>query len=394
VFKIQTLNNIAVAGLDRLPRDRYEVASEIAHPDAILVRSAKMQAADIPPSVQAIGRAGAGTNNVPVEAMTARGVAVFNAPGANANAVKELVIAGMLIAARNIGQAWRFARGLEGDDTAIHQAVEAGKKQFVGFELPGRTLGVIGLGAIGVKVANAARSLGMRVVGYDPTITVARAWQLESDVQPALSIDDLLSRSDFVTFHVPLTTDTRHMINAERLRTLRKGAVLLNFSRDGIIDDDAVVTALDQGHIYAYCCDFPSNLLKDHPRVITLPHLGASTKEAEENCAVMVAEEVRDYLENGNVTNSVNFPEINLPRNGGYRMAIVNSNVPNMVGQISTDLASAGLNILDMLNRSRGNVAVTLIDIDQQCPEDTAKQLRDIDGVLSVRCLGARERID
>jgi D-3-phosphoglycerate dehydrogenase len=394
VFKIQTLNNIAVAGLDRLPRDRYEVASEIANPDAILVRSAKMEAANIPSSVQAIGRAGAGTNNVPVQAMTERGVAVFNAPGANANAVKELVIAGMLIAARNIGQAWRFASGLEGDDAAIHRAVEAGKKQFVGFELPGRTLGVIGLGAIGVKVANAARSLGMRVVGYDPTITVARAWQLESDVQPALSIDDLLSRSDFVTFHVPLTDDTRHMINAERLRTLRKGAVLLNFSRDGIIDDDAVVTALDQGHIYAYCCDFPSNLLKDHPRVITLPHLGASTKEAEENCAVMVAEEVRDYLENGNVTNSVNFPEINLPRNGGYRIAIVNSNVPNMVGQISTDLAAAGLNILDMLNRSRGNVAVTLIDIDQRCPEDTAKQMRAIEGVLSVRCLGARDRID
>lgn len=222
MFKIQTLNNIAVVGLDRLPRDRYEVASEITHPDAILVRSAKMQASEIPPSVQAIGRAGAGTNNVPVEAMTARGVAVFNAPGANANAVKELVIAGMLIAARNIGQAWRFARELEGDDTFIHQAVEAGKKQFVGFELPGRTLGVIGLGAIGVKVANAARSLGMRVVGYDPTITVQRAWQLESDVQPALSIDDLLSRSDFVTFHVPLTDDTRRMINAERLRTLRK----------------------------------------------------------------------------------------------------------------------------------------------------------------------------
>jgi D-3-phosphoglycerate dehydrogenase len=393
-FKIQTLNNIAVVGLDRLPRDRYEIASEIANPDAILVRSAKMQAGDIPTSVQAIGRAGAGTNNVPVEAMTTRGVAVFNAPGANANAVKELVIAGMLIAARNIGQAWSFARGLEGDDTAIHQAVEAGKKKFVGFELPGRTLGVIGLGAIGVKVANAARSLGMHVVGYDPTITVQRAWQLESDVQPALSIDDLLSRSDFVTFHVPLTPETRHMINAERLRTLRKGAVLLNFSRDGIIDDDAVVTALDQGHLYAYCCDFPSNLLKDHPRVITLPHLGASTKEAEENCAIMVAEQVRDYLENGNVTNSVNFPEINLPRNGGYRMAIVNSNVPNMVGQISTDLAVAGLNILDMLNRSRADVAVTLIDVDRRCPEETVEKLRAIQGVLSVRCLGMRERID
>ena len=387
MFKIQTLNNISVAGLDRLPRDHYEVASEIAHPDAILVRSAKMHDLVIPDTVKAIGRAGAGTNNIPVQAMTARGVAVFNAPGANANAVKELVIAGMLIAARNLGQAWQFARGLSGDDATIGKAVEAGKKQFVGFELPGRTLGVIGLGAIGVKVANAARALGMKVVGYDPTITVQRAWQLASDVQPALSIDDLLSRSDFVSFHVPLTDETRHMVNAERIKTMKQGAVLLNFSRDGILDDDAVVTALDQGHLYAYCCDFPSNLLKDHPRVIALPHLGASTKEAEDNCAVMVADQVRDYLENGAVINSVNFPEINLPRNGGFRMAIVNSNVPNMVGQISTDLAAAGLNILDMLNRSRGDVAVTLIDVDQPCPDETLARLRAITGVLSVRCL-------
>ncbi|AFL74073.1 phosphoglycerate dehydrogenase [Thiocystis violascens] len=388
MFKIQTLNNISVAGLERLPRDRYEVASEIAHPDAILVRSAKMHDMEIPVTVKAIGRAGAGTNNVPVAAMTARGVAVFNAPGANANAVKELVIAGMLIAARNIAQAWQFARGLEGDDAAINQAVESGKKQFGGFELPGRTLGVVGLGAIGVKVANAARALGMKVVGYDPTITVHRAWQLASDVQPALSIDDLLSRSDFVTFHVPLTDETRHMINAERIRTLPKGAVLLNFSREGILDDAAVVAALDQGHLYAYCCDFPSNLLKNHPRVVTLPHLGASTREAEDNCAIMVADQIREYLENGNVTNSVNFPEICLPLNGGPRLAIVNSNVPNMVGQISTDLANAGLNILDMLNRSRGDVAVTLIDIDKPCPEDTLAQLRSISGVLSVRHLG------
>ena len=388
MVKIQSLNNISVAGLERLPRDRYEVASELAYPDAILVRSAKMHDLVIPDTVKAIGRAGAGTNNIPVPAMTARGIAVFNAPGANANAVKELVIAGMLIAARNIGQAWQFARGLSGDDAAINQAVEAGKKQFVGFELPGRTLGVIGLGAIGVKVANAARALGMKVVGYDPTITVQRAWQLASDVQPALSIDDLLSRSDFVTFHVPLTNETRHMINAERLKTLKKGAVLLNFSRDGILDDDAVVTALDQGHLYAYCCDFPSNLLKDHPRVVTLPHLGASTAEAEDNCAIMVADQVRDYLEDGTVINSVNFPDIQLPRNGGFRMAIVNSNVPNMVGQISTDLAQVGLNILDMLNRSRGDVAVTLIDVNERCPEATVAKLRAIEGVLSVRCLG------
>jgi D-3-phosphoglycerate dehydrogenase len=343
----------------------------------------------IPDTVKAIGRAGAGTNNIPVTAMTARGVAVFNAPGANANAVKELVIAGMLIAARNIGPAWQFARELSGGDAEIGKAVEAGKKQFVGFELPGRTLGVIGLGAIGVQVANAARALGMRVVGYDPTITVQRAWQLASDVEPALNVDDLLSRSDFVTFHVPLTDETRNMVNAERIKAMKKGAVLLNFSRQGILDDDAVVTALDQGHLYAYCCDFPSNLLKDHPRVVTLPHLGASTKEAEDNCAIMVAEQVRDYLEDGSVSNSVNFPEIHLPRNGGHRVAIVNSNVPNMVGQISTDLAAVGLNILDMLNRSRGEVAVTLMDMDRPCPEETLGKIRGIAGVLSVRCLSS-----
>lgn len=388
MFKIQTLNNISVAGLERLPRERYEVASELAHPDAILVRSAKMHDMVIPATVQAIGRAGAGTNNVPVAAMTKRGVAVFNAPGANANAVKELVIAGMLISARNIAQSWQFARGLSGDDAAINQAVESGKKNFAGFELPGRTLGVIGLGAIGVQVANAARALGMRVIGYDPTITVHRAWQLSSDVQAALSIDDLLSRSDFVTFHVPLNDDTRHMINAERIRILPKGAVLLNFAREGIIDDEAVVAALDEGHLYAYCCDFPNNRLKDHPRVVTLPHLGASTREAEDNCAIMVADQIRSYLEEGNVTNSVNFPDICLPRNGGVRLAIVNSNVPNMLGQISTDVANAGLNILDMLNRSRGDVAVTLLDIDRACPDDTLAQIQTIEGVLSVRCLG------
>jgi D-3-phosphoglycerate dehydrogenase len=390
MFKIQTLNNISVSGLNRLPRESYEVASELSHPDAILVRSAKMHDMEIPASVKAIGRAGAGVNNIPVAAMSERGIAVFNAPGANANAVKELVIAGMLLAARNIAQAVRFARDMNGDDAAINAAVEAGKKQFVGFELPGRTLGVIGLGAIGVLVANAARALGMKVIGYDPSITVRSAWKLEADVEAALSVDDLVSRSDFITFHVPLTEQTRHMINAERIRTMKDGAVLLNFSRSGIIDDDAAVTALDAGKLYAYVCDFPSNLLKDHPRVITLPHLGASTREAEDNCAVMVADQVRAYLEDGNVTNSVNFPEIVLPRNGGFRMAVVNRNVPNMVGQMSTDLAAAGLNILDMLNRSRGELAVTLIDMDRPCPEETVRRIAAIDGVLSVRCLGGR----
>ncbi len=388
MFKILTLNNISVKGLERLPRDQYEVASEITQPDAILVRSAKMHDMEIPDTVKAIGRAGAGVNNIPVERMTEAGVPVFNAPGANANAVKELVIAGMLMAARNIGPAWRYAVGLEGSDAEISKAVEAGKKQFVGFELPGRTLGVVGLGAIGVKVANAARALGMKVVGYDPTITVKAAWQLDAGVEQALSVDDLVARSDFITFHVPLNDATANMINAERLRLMKPGAVLLNFARNGIIDDEAAVRALDEGRLYAYVCDFPSNLLKDHPRVITLPHLGASTREAEENCAVMVVDEVRDWLENGNVRNSVNFPEIELPRGEGYRIAVVNSNVPNMLGQVSTLLADAGLNILDMLNKSRGEIAVTLIDVDQPPAAETAEAIASIEGVLSVRCLG------
>jgi D-3-phosphoglycerate dehydrogenase len=388
MFKILTLNNISVAGLDRLPRDRYEVASEISQPDAILVRSARMHDMDIAPTVKAIGRAGAGVNNIPVAAMTGRGVPVFNAPGANANAVKELVLAGMLMAARNIGPAWRFATGLEGSDEEIHKSVEAGKKGYKGFELPGRTLGVIGLGAIGVRVANAAHALGMKVIGYDPTITVRAAWQLEAGVEQALSADDLLARSDFVTFHVPLTDATRHMVNADRIRLMKKTAVVLNFARDGVVDDEAVVKALDEGRLHGYVCDFPSNLLKAHPRVITLPHLGASTAEAEDNCAVMVAEQVRDWLENGNITNAVNMPEINLPRGEGYRIAVVNSNVPNMVGQVSTDLAAANLNILDMLNKSRGDLAVTLIDVDRLPSNETLAQIAEIDGVLSVRCLG------
>lgn len=388
MFKILTLNNISVAGLDRLPRDGYEVASEISHPDGILLRSFKMHDMEIPKEVKAIGRAGAGVNNIPVDEMTKRGITVFNAPGANSNAVKELVLAGMLIAARNIGQAWSFARGLEGKDAAINKNVEKGKKQFVGFELPGRTLGVIGLGAIGVRVANAARALGMNVIGYDPTITVQSAWQLESGVEQALSVDDLVSKCDFITFHVPLIESTKHMINAERLKLMKKNSVLLNFARSGIIDDEAVVKSLDEGRLYAYICDFPSNLLKDHERCITLPHLGASTAEAEENCAIMVADQIRDYLEDGNIKNSVNFPDINLPRNGGHRICVINSNVPNMVGQISTDLAEGGMNILDMLNKSRSDIAVTLLDVDKEPDEATLKRIASIEGVLSVRCLG------
>jgi D-3-phosphoglycerate dehydrogenase len=389
MFKILTLNNISVAGLDRLPRDHYEVTSEASQPDAILVRSAKMHDMEIPASVRAIGRAGAGVNNIPVARMTERGVPVFNAPGANANAVKELVIAGMLMSARNLGAAWKFATGLAGTDEQIGKATEAGKKNFVGFELPGRTLGVIGLGAIGVKVANAAHALGMRVVGYDPTITVRSAWQLEAGVEQAVSADDLLSRVDFVSFHVPLNEHTKDMINAERIKLMKQDAVVLNFARNGVVNDEAVVAALNAGKLHGYVCDFPSNLLKDHPKCITLPHLGASTVEAEQNCAIMVADQVRDWLENGNVTNSVNFPEISMPRcENCVRLVVVNSNVPNMLGQVSTVLAAAGLNINDMINKSRADIAVTLIDVDSEPDQDTVDSLGAIRGVLSVRCLG------
>ncbi len=385
-YKILTLNNISARGLARLPRERYDVAPEIADPDAILVRSADMHKITVPASVLAIGRAGAGTNNIPVAEMSRRGVPVFNAPGANANAVKELVLASLFLAARNIVQAWDFARSLEGDDEAIDKAVEAGKKKFVGFEIPGRTLGVIGLGAIGVEVANSALALGMKVLGYDPQITVRRAWQLSSSVEQALSLDDLFARSDVVTVHVPQTNDTKGLVNAARLKLMKKGGVILNFSRASIVDDKAVIAALDDGRLHAYVCDFPKNGLKDHPKVVTLPHLGASTGEAEENCAVMVADTLKDFLENGNIRNSVNYPEAVLPRaSGSNRLAIANSNVPNMVGQISTCLASANLNIADLLNKSRGEYAYTLIDTDAVVSEDILKKIRSIDGVLAAR---------
>lgn len=384
---ILTLNNISPVGLERLGRDDYTVSAEVAEPDAILLRSFNMHDMDIPASVKAIGRAGAGVNNIPVDQMSEAGIAVFNAPGANANAVKELVIAGMLLAARNLCQAWAFAKSLEGDDAEISRQVEAGKKDFVGIELPGKTLGVVGLGAIGVQVANGALAQGMNVIGFDPQITVRRAWEMSSQVRQAASIEELLANVDFVSFHVPLMDATRHMINAERLSLVRDKLIILNFSRNGVVDDAAVVDAVDSGKVYSYVCDFPSNLLKDHPRVITLPHLGASTHQAEENCAVMVVEQIRDYLEHGNVRNSVNFPEMSMPRNGGFRIAVTNQNVPNMLGQMSTTLANAGLNIIDMLNKSRGEIAYTLADVDSETTGDCIQQIAAIEGVLNVRTL-------
>jgi D-3-phosphoglycerate dehydrogenase / 2-oxoglutarate reductase len=364
-FRVLTLNSISVRGLERLPLDRYEVASEIGHPDAVLLRSADMHKMTLPRSVLAVARAGAGVNNIPVA---------------------ELVVAGMFLAARNICPAWQFARGLSGTDAVIDSAVEKGKKDFVGFELPGRTLGVVGLGAIGVEVANTALRLGMNVLGYDPAITVQRAWQLSSSVGQALSLDDLFARSDFVTVHVPLAEATRGLVNEARLRLLRRGSVILNFARAPIVDEAAIVAALGSGQLHSYVCDFPTNALKDHARVVTLPHLGASTLEAEDNCAVMVVETLRDFLENGNIRNSVNFPEASLSRPANTtRIAIANSNVPNMVGQISTALASRGLNIAELLNKSRGEYAYTLIDSEGPIDDALLTSIRSITGVLSAR---------
>lgn len=390
MFKIQTLNNISVRGLERLPRDRYEVASELVHPDGVLVRSADMHKLEIPTSVKAIGRAGAGTNNIPVAAMSKRGVPVFNAPGANANAVKELVLTGMLLAARNIAPALDFVRKLDGDDHAMHKAVEDGKKKFVGFELPGRALGVIGLGAIGVKVANAALELGMDVWGYDPAMTVQNAWKLDARVKQALSVDDLVAKSQFISVHVPLLDATRSLINAERLRLMQKQGVILNFARSEIVDEKAVVEALNAGTLHAYVCDFPSTTLRGHPRVIATPHLGASTGEAEDNCAMMVADQLREFLEAGNIRNSVNFPEAVMPLlPGKTRLTVVNENVPNMVGQISTALAKRNLNIADLLNKSRGDLAYTLVDLDTPISEESLKEISSIQGVLRVRVIEA-----
>ena len=391
-YRILTLNSISGVGLKRFPSARYVVGSSVKDPDAILVRSQDMRAMEIGSLVKAIGRAGAGVNNIPVEKMSQRGVPVFNAPGANANAVKELVIAGMLIASRNLVPALRFVHGLKGDDKSLHQLVEDGKKQFAGIELPRHTLGVIGLGKIGSLVADAAIKLGMNVLGYDPEITVDAAWSLPSQVKKAHSIEEVLKAADFVTVHVPLVKETRNMINASRIRLIKHGAILLNFAREGIVDNDAVVEALEAKRIRYYVCDFPARKLAGHPQVITLPHLGASTHEAEDNSAVMVVNQVREFLENGNILNAVNFPDVAMAREAPFRVGIANTNVPNMVGQISTAMAKAGLNIHNMINKSKGEMAYTLVDVDTKVPAKLIEQLGRIEGVLAVRDLPAENQ--
>lgn len=388
MHRILTLNNIASVGLERLPKDRFEVGTNISDPTAILLRSHNMHDMEIPATVAAVGRAGAGTNNIPIDALSARGIPVFNTPGANANAVKELAIAGLLLAARNICDAREYVKGLTETGDALNKAVEAGKKQFVGFELPGKTIGIIGLGAIGVEVANAALALGMKVIGFDPKITVRNAWQLSAGVEHAETIEQLFQRADAISIHVPLVDATKGLVNAERLSLMSDGSVLVNFARGGIVDNAAALAALDSGKLKSYVCDFPTPELIAHPGVVALPHLGASTAEAEENCAIMVAENVKDFLDNGNIRFSVNFPEARMPRLDTWRITIANANVPNMVGQISTCLADAKLNIEDLLNKSAGDLAYTIVDVNGPVSEETRAELRGINGVLTLRNLG------
>ena len=384
---VLVLNQISASGLSRLPAERYLVGKDVADPAAILVRSADLHGRAIPASVRAIGRAGAGTNNIPVAAMTQRGVPVFNAPGANANAVKELVIAGMLMAARQIAPALRFVATLDPAAPDLDKLVEDGKKAYAGYELQGQTLGIVGLGKIGCLVADTAIKLGMNVLGFDPEITVDAAWSLPSQVRRAASVNEVLRQAQFVTLHVPLLEATRHLVNDGNIGLMRPGAVLLNFSRDGVASNAAVLEALAAERLAAYVCDFPAAELHGHPRVVALPHLGASTREAEDNCAVMVVDQLRDYLEHGQIANAVNFPSVAMARESAHRVAIANANVPNMLGQISTTMAQAGLNIHNMVNKSRGEMAYTIVDVDSAVDAKVLDGLRAIDGVLSVRYL-------
>ncbi len=386
-FQVLVLNQISPNGLKRLPAERYAVGKDVAAPDAVLLRSADMHGVDIPKSVLAIARAGAGTNNIPVKAMSERGVPVFNAPGANANAVKELVLAGMLMAARNLAPALRFVHSLDPQMADMDKAVEDGKKAFAGYELAGQTLGIVGLGKIGCLVADAAIKLGMDVLGYDPDITVDAAWSLPAQVKKAASVAEVLQRANFITLHVPLVAATRDLVNADNIGLVRAGSVLLNFSREGVVNEAAVIAALTSKQLGWYVCDFPGPALNGHERVIALPHLGASTREAEENCAVMVVDQLRDFLEHGNVANAVNFPSVNMARESAHRVAIANANVPNMLGQISTAMARAGLNIHNMVNKSRGEMAYTLVDVDSPVNAAALADIAAIEGVLSVRYL-------
>lgn len=390
MFKVQTLNNISAAGLARLPHDRFMTAAEIADPDAILLRSADLHKTTFGPSLKAIGRAGAGVNNIPVPAMTARGIPVFNAPGANANAVKELVIAGLILASRHLVPAIQFVRELAakgGTDAELHKAVEAGKKAFAGTELPGRTVAVIGLGAIGGRVANAAIALGMHVVGYDPGLTLDAAWRLSPEIVRARTLDEALRTADFVTLHVPLGNTTRHLIDADRLKLMKPKVVVLNFAREGIVDEAAMVSSLDAGHAQAYVSDFPTTLTVKHPKCVTLPHLGASTAEAEDNCAVMVADQVRDFLDHGHVRNAVNFPELVAPRQSSHRCLCACAASDQAAAQVTETLAQAGVVVAGFASATKGTMTYVVADTNVPVPAAALDRLAALEGVAMVRAL-------
>jgi len=387
MYKILTLNNISSVGMTKFPSDAYSISDESSDPDAIILRSFKMHDMEIPSSLKAVGRAGAGVNNIPLDKMSEAGIPVFNAPGANANAVKELVIASLFISARNISEAIKYTEELEGEDVELSKLVEAGKKKYAGYELPGRTIGVVGLGAIGRMVANTCVDLGMNVIGFDPGLTVDGAWQLSAQIGRANSVEEMLAKVDFLTVHVPLVDATRDLVNADNVGKMKSTAVVINLARGGIVNDAAVCDALDAGKLGCYVTDFPNNRTKKTAEVIGLPHLGASTGEAEDNCAVMVADQVRDYLETGNIKNSVNFPNVSMSRGTDHRLVVCNANVPNMVGQISTILADANLNINDMINQSRGDVAYTIVDVDSEIPQSVVDTIKKLDGIMIARAI-------
>lgn len=388
MYKIRTINNISEKGLSRFPADHYELGDDIADPEAILVRSQQLTDADAVPSLRAVGRAGAGVNNIPVADYTEKGIVVFNAPGANANAVKELVMVGLLLSCRGIipGIEYVNSLGEHSDKAELNKLVEASKKQYKGRELKGKTLGVLGLGAIGSMVADMALQMEMNVVGYDPALSVEAAWRLSSRVEKMENLQMLFSRSDIISLHVPALDATRGMINSEALSQFRDGAVLLNFAREEIVNNEAVAEALDSGKLSQYISDFPTPGLIGKPGVVSTPHLGASTEEAEENCAMMVADQVRDFLENGNIRNSVNFPALSLERTAGcYRIAMANKNVPRILGSVLSILADRNINVVDMLNKSREDVAYNLIDMQTEPSDDLLEEILAIDGVINVR---------
>jgi D-3-phosphoglycerate dehydrogenase len=386
MFKIQTFNQISDKGLSRFPKQEYQVSPDLENADAILVRSQKLNLDNIKPSLKAVARAGAGTNNIPVDDYTKEGIVVFNTPGANANAVKELIVCSLLLASRGIleGINWVKSQSPDLDAAELSKLVEAEKKHFKGMELKGKTLGVVGLGAIGAQVADAAIQLGMKVLGYDPAISVDAAWRLANQIEKQENLTSLISRSDFVTLHLPVLESTRNLIDRKVINYFKSGAVLVNFSRDAIVDEEALIEALGNGRLSHYVTDFPTPKLLANDKTILMPHIGASTDEAEENCAIMAVDQLRDFLENGNIRNSVNFPSLSLEKSDGYRIAIINENVPRMLGQILSILADKDMNVIDMLNKSRDDVAYNLIDIESEPSAETLEEIRSIDHVIKV----------